>query len=51
MKQIIDDLYVDNLVTGGDNIHNMKSLKETAIQIFKEPGFFLHTVDPRFSEP
>ena len=43
VKQIIDDLYVDDLNTGGnDNISNIKSLKETAIQIFKGARFVLH---------
>ena len=31
-----------NLITGGKNIYNMKSVKEIAIQIVKEAGLFLH---------
>ena len=39
VKQIMEDLYVDNLITGGDKITDVQTLKDTAIQIFKEAGF------------
>ena len=36
MKQIIEDLYVDYLITGGDKITDVQTLKDIAIQIFTE---------------
>ena len=42
VKQIMEDLYVDDLITGGEKITNVQTLKDTAIQIFKEAGFVLH---------
>ena len=42
VKQIMQDLYVDDLITGGDKITDVQTLKDTAIQIFKEAGFVLH---------
>ena len=42
MKQTIDGLYLGDLITEGDNISNVKLLKETATQVFKEAGFVLH---------
>ena len=33
---------VDYLITGGDRITDVKVLKDTAIQIFKEARFVLH---------
>ena len=35
-KQIMEDVYADNLITGGENIADVKILKDTAIQIFKQ---------------
>ena len=31
VKQIMEDLYVDNLITGGDKITDVQTLKDTAI--------------------
>ena len=42
VKQIMEDLYVDDLITGGDKITDVQTLKGTAIQIFKNAGFALH---------
>ena len=42
MKQTIDGLYLGDLITEGDNISNVKLLKETETQVFKEAGFVLH---------
>ena len=42
VKQIMEDLYVDDLITGGEKITNVQTLKDTAIQIFKEAGFVSH---------
>ena len=42
VKQVMEDLYVDDLVPGGDKIKDVQTLKDTAIQTFKEPGFVLH---------
>ena len=38
----MDDFYVDDLISGGDNVTEVKSLKDTATQIFREAGFVLH---------
>lgn len=36
-KQIIHDLYLDDLIAGGDNIFNVKILEEATIQeVFKK---------------
>ena len=37
----MENLYVDDLITGGDKITDVQTLKDTAIQIFKEAGFVL----------
>ena len=36
VKQIMQDLYVDDLITGGDKITDVQTLKDIAIQIFTE---------------
>ena len=50
VKQIMEDLYVDDLITGGEKITNVQTLKDTAIQIFKEAGFVLHKWHSNFPE-
>ena len=35
-KQIMEDIYANNLITGGENITDVQILKDTAIQIFKQ---------------
>ena len=42
VKHKMEDLHVDYLITGGDKITDVKVLKDTAIQIFKEAGFVLY---------
>ena len=42
VKQIMEDLYVDDLITGGDKVADEQILKDTAIQNFKVTYFFLH---------
>ena len=34
-KQIMEDIYANNLITGGENIRDVQILKDTATQIFK----------------
>ena len=46
----MEDLCVDNLITEGDKITDIQTLKDTAIQIFKEPGFVLHKWHSQFLE-
>ena len=38
----MEDIYVDDLITGGDKIMDVQTLKDIAVQIFKEAGFVLH---------
>ena len=38
----MDDFYVDDLISGRDNVTEVKSLKDTTTQIFREAGFVLH---------
>ena len=47
VKQIMEDLYVDDLSTGREK---MTDVQNTAIQIFKEAGFVLHKCQSNFSE-
>ena len=35
-KQIMEDIYANNLITGGENITDVQILKDTVIQIFKQ---------------
>ena len=37
-----DDLYVDGLISGGNNFEQVGSLKNIAIEIFNQAGFKLH---------
>ena len=38
----MDDFYVNDLVSGGDNVREEKSLKDTTTQIFRAAGSVLH---------
>ena len=42
IKKVMNDFYVDVLISGGDNVTEVKSLKDTPTQIFREAGFVLH---------
>jgi len=42
IKQVKDDMYVDDLVTGGDNLEQLSELKDKVIILFKKGGFTLH---------
>ena len=42
VTEIRDDLYVDDLLTGGCVVEEVKHLKETAIEIFDRAQFKLH---------
>ena len=46
----MQDLYVDDLITGGDKIIDVQTLKGTAIQTFKEAGSVLHKWHSNFLE-
>ena len=50
MKQIIEDLYVDDIITGGDKITDVQILKDTTTKIFKEAGFVLYKWHLNFFE-
>ena len=41
VKQITEDLHVDDLIAGEDKIIDVQILIDTTIQIFKEAGFVL----------
>ena len=42
MREIREEIYVDGINMGGNNVEEIKRLKETAINIFKAVGFELH---------
>ena len=42
VAEIKDDLYVDHLISGGNNFEQVTSLKDIAIAIFNQAGFKLH---------
>ena len=42
VAKIRDDPYVDDLITCGENVEQVTSLKDMAIKIFCEAGFKLH---------
>ena len=46
----MEDLYLNDLITGGDKIIAVQTLSDTAIQIFKEAGFALHKWHSNFPE-
>ena len=50
VKQIIENLYVDDLITGRDKITDVQILKDTLIKIFKGAGFVLHKWHSNFPE-
>ena len=35
-------MYVDNLVTGGESLDEVKIIREESIELFKKGGFNLH---------
>ena len=42
IKIIENDIYVDDLVTGGNNLEEFKDIKQNLVQLFKKGGFSLH---------
>ena len=38
----MEDLYVNDLIIGGNKVTDVKILKDTAIKIFKDAGSVLH---------
>ena len=41
-EKVRDDIYVDDLVTGGESINEVKKLKSDSITLFQQGGFKLH---------
>ena len=42
VAEIKDDLYVDDLISGGNNFEEVASLKDIPIEIFNQAGFKFH---------
>ena len=42
IERIKDDMYVDDMVTGGDNVREVKNIKSESIELFEKGGFKLH---------
>ena len=42
IKELSDGIYVDDIHIGGNNVAEVKEMKETAIKIFADGGFELH---------
>ena len=42
VREIREGIYVDDINLGGNNVEEIKDLKETAVNIFKAGGFELH---------
>ena len=42
IEKIKDDMYVDDLMTGGNNISEVKEIKNQSIDLFAKGGFKLH---------
>lgn len=42
VEEIKENLYVDDIISGGDNDHEVGELKKLLIEIFKAAGFHLH---------
>ena len=41
IRIIENDMYVDDLVTGGNNLEEVKEIKQNSVQLFKKGGFNL----------
>ena len=50
IKIIENDIYVDDLVTGGNNLEEVKEIKQNSVQLFKKGGFNLHKWNSNVSE-
>ena len=42
IREIRDDMYVDDLVTGGENLQEIEKTKSDSIELFEKEGFKLH---------
>jgi hypothetical protein len=42
IEEIKENLFVDDLTSGGDNVEEAMLIKETAIKVFSDGGFILH---------
>ena len=41
-RKIRDDMYVDDLVTGGESLQELEKIKSDSIKLFEKKGFKLH---------
>ena len=41
-RKIRDDMYVDDLVTGGKSLQELEKIKSDSIKLFEKRGFRLH---------
>ena len=49
-KIIENDMYVDDLVTGGNNLEEIQEIKQSSVQLFKNRGSNLHKWNEMESE-
>ena len=42
IRKIRDDMYVDDLVTGGESLQEIEKTKSDSIELFEKGGFKLH---------
>ena len=42
IRKIRDDMYVDDLVTGGESLQEVEKIKSDSIELFEKGGFKLH---------
>ena len=42
IKIIENDMYVDDLVIGGNSLEEVKEIKQNSVQLFKKGGFNIH---------
>ena len=42
IREIRDDMYVDDLVTGGESFQEVEKIKSDVIELFEKGGFKLH---------
>ena len=50
IQQLMEDMYVDDLISVGNNVTDVKFLRDTAVQIFREAGFVLHKWHSNYTE-
>ena len=42
VEDLLDSLYVDDVISGGEEIHSLQELKSQMIKVFRDGGFELH---------